>query len=59
MEGSLPDGLSLDSTASSIMGWPTVAGTFDFTVSLTEEAGEVVTRTLTLKINPSPDENRH
>jgi hypothetical protein len=56
--GSLPDGLSLDSTASSIMGWPTVTGTYNFTVSLTDAVGEIVTQALSLKINPSPDKSQ-
>jgi hypothetical protein len=51
--GSLPPGLSLNSATGTISGTPTTAGTFPFTVQVTDSAGTTVRQSLTLTINPS------
>lgn len=48
----LPTGLTL-SSAGSILGTPTVTGTFSFTVTVTDARGRVASKTLSLAINPS------
>ncbi|MFN3740833.1 MAG: choice-of-anchor D domain-containing protein, partial [Thermodesulfovibrionales bacterium] len=52
--GSLPAGLSLNSTAGVISGTPTTAGTYNFTVRLSDGPGGFVTKDFTIKIN-APD----
>ena len=48
-EGSLPTGLSL-SSAGSLSGTPTNAGTFSFTFQVTDGTGQVATRSFTLSV---------
>lgn len=49
----LPDGLSLDQFGL-IVGTPTTAGTYSFTVNMTDPAGAKLTQTVTLVVNPAP-----
>lgn len=46
----LPAGLTLNSSAGTITGTPTVAGTFDLTVQLTDSLGGIDQQILALKI---------
>ncbi len=51
--GSLPPGLSLSSATGTISGTPTTAGAVNFTVQVTDSAGNTARQALTLTINPS------
>lgn len=53
-EGTLPDGLSMDSYSSAIIGTPTTAGTFTFTVAMTDGNGAVATQQESIKVDPAP-----
>ena len=50
--GSLPNGLSLNSTTGAITGTPTAANTFSFTVTATDQAGATGSQAYTVVINP-------
>jgi FtsP/CotA-like multicopper oxidase with cupredoxin domain len=52
--GALPNGLTLGSATGIISGTPTTAGTFSFTVLLTDNAGGTATSALSIIINPAP-----
>jgi hypothetical protein len=49
--GSLPPGLSLDASTGTITGIPAVAGTYSFTVRLTDDTGATETQPLSITIN--------
>lgn len=49
--GPLPDGLFLDAATGIIFGQPTKAGTFNFTVEVTDSTGAIAGRAFTLHIN--------
>jgi hypothetical protein len=51
--GSLPDGLGLDTNSGNISGTPTRAGDFDFTVMVTDAALITATRELSITIKPA------
>lgn len=53
--GSLPDGLTLDSSTGEIAGVPTIAGVFGFTVQVTDASGQVATKDLSILVNPAPE----
>jgi hypothetical protein len=46
----LPAGLSLSGTKGTIAGTPTKAGTFDFTVEVTDSSSERLTATMTYSL---------
>ena len=50
--GSLPTGLSLNASNGDITGTPTAAGTFNFTVQVTDDAGNTGTRAYSVTIAP-------
>jgi hypothetical protein len=52
--GALPNGLTLSPTTGAISGTPTFAGTFTFTVKLTDSIGASVTKGFTILIRPVP-----
>ncbi|MGQ9546119.1 MAG: CFI-box-CTERM domain-containing protein [Dehalococcoidia bacterium] len=49
-QGSLPDGLSLDTNTGNISGTPTRAGTFDFTVTVTDAVQATAAAPLSISI---------
>lgn len=51
--GSLPRGLSLNSASGTISGTPSTAGTSDFTVQVTDNAGNTARQALRITINPT------
>lgn len=51
--GSLPTGLAIDPTTGAIGGKPATAGTFHFTIQLTDGAKEVTTKSYAFTIHPS------
>ena len=52
--GSLPDGLELDSSTGAITGTPSVAGTYDFTIEVTDSSSDTATADLSIVITGSP-----
>ncbi len=48
----LPDGLTLDQFGL-LIGTPTTAGTYNFSVTMTDPPGVKLTQALTLKVNPA------
>ena len=54
--GALPTGIALSPTTGALTGTPTTAGTFTFSVSVTDTATNpnVVTQSYTIVINPTP-----
>jgi Putative Ig domain len=51
--GALPDGLTLDSNTGVISGSPTVANTFNFTITATDSVGCTGSQAYTVIINPA------
>lgn len=52
--GTLPDGLSLDTSTGAITGTPTVAGTFNFTVEAEDSVAATDTQALSITIVDTP-----
>ncbi len=52
--GSLPAGLTLNSTTGAISGTPTQPGTFTFTTTVTDSKGATATATCTIVVQPIP-----
>ncbi|MFN4257951.1 MAG: beta strand repeat-containing protein [Gemmataceae bacterium] len=52
--GALPNGLTLAAATGQISGTPTAAGSFTFTVSVTDSASSNTSRQFTIIINPRP-----
>ena len=55
--GSLPNGLSLNTSTGAITGTPTVTGDFSFTITATNTYGSVTTSSLSIQIGSSPVES--
>jgi len=53
--GSLPDGLSLNSTTGGIIGTPTLEGHFSFSIRVQDDSSQVATKALTILVQPEPD----
>lgn len=56
--GSLPPGLTVNADHTRITGTPTTAGTFTFTLSMTDTAGAAVSSSYTITILPAFEEPR-
>jgi hypothetical protein len=54
LSGSLPTGLSLDSTAGAITGTPTGAGSSSVTFQVKDAAGNSASQAITITVNPPP-----
>ena len=52
--GNLPPGLSLDSSTGAITGTPTTAGTFDFTIQVTDKVAGTATANLSITVSAAP-----
>ena len=52
--GSLPTGLSLDSTTGSVTGTPTVSGLFTFVLAVTDSQGQITTQSESLPVTAAP-----
>ena len=50
--GTLPPGLTLNSATGTISGTPTLAGTFPFTIKVTDSVGSIATKALSIQISP-------
>lgn len=50
--GTLPPGLTLDTVVGTIKGTPTTAGTYNFTVKVTDGPGAVANANLTIQVSP-------
>lgn len=55
IEGSFPNGLTLDESSGVITGVPTDSGTYSFTVAVTDDDGTVATQDLILTVNDQPE----
>jgi hypothetical protein len=51
--GSLPNGLGLSATTGTISGTPTTAGTFNFTVKVTDAAGATASKSFSVTMSPA------
>ena len=51
--GSLPPGLSLDTTSGAITGTPTTPGTYNFTAQVTDANNTTATHALSIQVNPA------
>lgn len=49
--GTLPPGMTIDSTSGRISGQPTASGSFTFTVRVTDNSGNTATRQLTINVS--------
>lgn len=52
-EGSLPDGITLNSTTGTVTGTPTSPGPYDFTILATNDSGGVVGQNFKIDVKPS------
>jgi len=55
ISGSLPEGLSLNSSTGEISGTPLIEGISNFTVQVTDSASNQATQELSITIEPEPD----
>jgi hypothetical protein len=53
-DGSLPDGITLDPASGALSGTPTTAGSYSFTVAVTDSTGMTATQLVSLTIIPGP-----
>jgi hypothetical protein len=52
--GALPTGLALNSATGQISGTPTTAGSFNFTIKVTDVNAATASKSFTLTVNPAP-----
>lgn len=52
--GSLPNGLSLNSSTGTISGTPSVPGTFSFTIQARDTVGRTATKSFSIAVAPAP-----
>ena len=52
--GSLPPGVTLNASTGLLSGTPTTAGTYSFTVKVTDSSGQTNTEAVTLTVIPGP-----
>jgi len=55
LNGTLPEGLSLNATTGAIVGTPSVEGQFSFSIHVQDNSGQSVSKEFTILVQPEPD----